>query len=148
MSDIEMPVTRRTEDLEAIRALCVEAGLDMQDGPLEGVSVAYGAYIGDRLVGCATLQAADSGQFLEYVAVAVSVRNRGIGAMLVEKIEEEARARGLRELWAKARSPGFYERIGFRVLAEDERGPKSLDSCYTCPQFRKSCHPAIVVKRL
>jgi N-acetylglutamate synthase-like GNAT family acetyltransferase len=146
--DDDMPVTRKTQDLEAIRALCVEAGLDMQEGPLAGVVVAYGCYMDDILVGCATLKFEDGSHFLEYVAVDADARNRGIGAMLVAKIEEEARSRGMSELWAKARSPGFYERIGFRVLGEGERGPKSLESCRECPQFRKSCFPAVVVKQL
>lgn len=139
---------KKTGDLDAVRDLCVGAGLDMGDGPLEGVVVAYGAFIDGRLVGCATLQSADGGLFLEYVAVDPSVRKKGIGARLVSRIEEEARARGLSELWAKARSPGFYERIGFRILDQNERGPKNLDSCQGCPQFRISCSPAIVVKKL
>ena len=143
-----MPVMRKTSDLEAIRTLCVEAGLDMQDGPIKGVVVAYGCYAGDRIVGCATLKFEDGIHFLEYVAVDAEVRNRGIGALLVAKIEDEARSRGMRELWAKARSPGFYQRIGFRVLGDGERGLRSLDSCRECSQFRKSCFPAIVVKQL
>lgn len=142
------PSVRRTLDLDAVRALCVDAGLDMQDGPIDGVVVAYGAYVGDRLVGCATLQSAEGGHFLEYVAVDPSFRNRGIGGLVVSMIEEEARKRGMRELWAKARSPGFYQRIGFRILGEDEKGPKSLESCQSCPQFRSTCFPAIVVKPL
>ncbi|MDQ1371977.1 MAG: amino-acid N-acetyltransferase [Candidatus Thermoplasmatota archaeon] len=144
----EAIMIRRTEDLDAMKALCVSAGLDMAEGPLEGVVVAYGAYLGDKLVGCATLQFADGGHFLEYVAVDASVRSRGIGASLVAKIEEEARARGMSDLWAKAKAPVFYERIGFRVLTEGERGPKNLDTCQTCPQFRSTCFPAIVVKLL
>ncbi len=148
MSEDDAPVIKVTDDLEAVRALCVRAGLDMQEGPLEGVVVAYGAYSGDRLVGCATLQSVDGGYFLEYVAVDASIRNRGIGARLVARIEDEARARGMKELWAKARAPGFYERIGFRILGDGERGPKNLDSCQTCPQFRRDCFPAIVVKQL
>jgi len=148
MSDDTSPVISRTQDLDALRTLCVDAGLDMQDGPLEHVVVAYGAYVGDRLVGCATLQYSDANHFLEYVAVDASFRHRGIGASLVAKIEEEARSRGMSELWAKARSPEFYERVGFRILSDGERGPKSLDSCQGCTQFRKSCFPAIVVKQL
>lgn len=144
----KMPVIRTTLDLDEVKALCVSAGLDMQEGPLKDVVIAYGAYIGDRLVGCATLQFADGGHFLEYVAVDAGVRSRGIGASLVAKIEEEARARGMSDLWAKAKAPGFYEKIGFRVLAEGERGPKTLDTCQSCPQFHSTCFPAIVVKLL
>lgn len=143
-----MPTLRRTDDLDAIRALCVEAGLDMQNEVLTGIVTAYGAYLGDKLVGCATLQRRDDNLFLEYVAVDKAARQRGIGALLVQRIEDEARARGLTELWAKAKSPEFYQAIGFRVLQEGERGPKSLDGCVGCPQFRSSCFPAIVVKHL
>lgn len=146
MSDL-LPVTRKTKDLRAIKALCVRAGLDMRDGPLQGVVVAYGAFIGRKMVGCATLQRATGGRFLEYVAVDASMRRKGIGALLVSKIEEEAMARGMTELWAKARAPDFYRSIGYRVLGDDERGPKSLESCRECPQFRKNCFPAVVVKQ-
>jgi N-acetylglutamate synthase-like GNAT family acetyltransferase len=144
----ESVVIRRIQDLDAVKTLCVNAGLDIAEEPLEGVVVAYGAYIRDKLVGCATLQSADGNHFLEYVAVDASVRNKGIGAMLVERIENEARDRGMRELWAKAKAPGFYGKIGFRVLGDGERGPKNLDACQTCPQFRKTCFPAVVVKQL
>lgn len=148
MSETHGATIVRSGDLDAIGELCVRTGLDMKDGPLEGVVVAYGAYLGDRLVGCATLQSAEGNLFLEYVAVDECARNRGIGTALVAKIEEEARARGLKELWAKARSPGFYEKVGFRMLGDGERGPKNLDTCQGCPQFRKTCFPAIVVKPL
>lgn len=146
--DEDRPVIRKTDDLEGIKELCVRAGLDMEDGPLKGITVAYGAYIGDRLVGCATLQLADGTHFLEYVAVDPDARMKGLGALLVSRIEQEAKARGMDELWAKARSPGFYERVGFRILKNGELGPKSLDGCAGCPQFRKNCFPAIVVKQL
>ena len=148
MSSEDELVIRITDDLDAVGKLCVQAGLDMQEGPLEGIVVAYGAYAGERLVGCATMQSLEGGRFLEYVAVDASFRNRGIGAMLVARIEDEARARGMSELWAKARAPGFYQRIGYRVLGDGERGPKNLDTCQDCPQFRKDCFPAIVVKTL
>lgn len=148
MSEDEPVRVARTQDLDAVRALCVKAGLDMQDGPLEGVVVAYGAFAGGELVGCATLQSEDGRHFLEYVAVDASVRKRGIGAMLVAKIEGEARARGMKELWAKARSPEFYRRIGFRVLGDSEPGPKTLETCRDCTQFRRTCFPAVVVKQL
>jgi len=146
--DDDMPVTRKTKDLKAVWALCVEAGLEIQDSPPEGVVVAYGCFLGRKLVGCAALQFMDGNHFLEYVAVDAGMRHRGLGALLVSKIEDEARSRGMTELWAKARAPEFYKKIGFRVLSDEERGPKSLENCRDCPQFRKSCHPAVVVKQL
>ena len=63
-------------------------------------------------------------------------------------VEGDARARGMTKLWAKARAPEFYRRIGFRIVREDEKAPKTLDGCIGCPQFRTSCNPAIVIREL
>jgi len=141
-------VLRLTEDLEAMRTLGENSGWEPEPGPLRGVVLAYGYFVGDRLVGCAALQHLDGHFFLEYVAVDISMRSRGLGASLVAKIEEGARSRGLRELWAKARVPGFYEKLGYRVQQGNARGPKSLEDCRNCPQYRKTCNPAIVMKPL
>lgn len=139
---------RRTEDLTAIKELAQRTGLEVEEGQLRGIIVAYGLYDRDRLVGSATLEQKDIHTFLEWVAVDESVRGRGAGRALVTAVEDDARGRGMKELWAKARMPGFYERIGFKVLGDGEVGPKTLDGCRGCPQFRTSCFPAIVVKAL
>jgi GNAT superfamily N-acetyltransferase len=142
------PTPRPTDDLEAMKALGERSGWEPDAGPLRGVVLAYGCYVGERLVGCAALQVLDGCYFLEYVAVDSAMRSRGIGASLVAKIEEEARARGLVELWAKARLPGFYEKLGYRVHPGDTHGPKSVVDCRACPQYHSNCYPAIVVKPL
>jgi len=142
------PKPRPTEDLEAMKTLGERSGWEPEAGPLKGVVLAYGCFVGERLVGCAALQVLDGHYFLEYVAVDSAMRNRGLGASLVAKIEEEARARGLTELWAKARLPGFYEKLGFRVHSGDAHGPKSVGDCKACPQYHSTCYPAIVMKPL
>ncbi|HIH01402.1 TPA: GNAT family N-acetyltransferase [Thermoplasmata archaeon] len=145
--DPDLRITRTT-DLQEIWELCKESGLDMKGGPLKDIVVAYGCYVDGEMLGCATLQEVEGSFFLEYVAVAPDHRLKGIGRLLVREIEEEARSRGLEELWAKARSPGFYESIGFRIAPQDEETPKSLDGCIGCQQLRVTCFPAIVVKQL
>jgi GNAT superfamily N-acetyltransferase len=145
---IRNPLPRLTHDLVAMKALGERSGWEPESGPLKGVVLAYGCYVGERLAGCAALQVLDGYYFLEYVAVDSSVRNRGLGASLVAKIEEEARARGLKELWAKARLPGFYEKLGYRVQPGDAHGPKSVVDCRDCPQYHRTCYPAIVMKLL
>jgi N-acetylglutamate synthase-like GNAT family acetyltransferase len=142
------PEPRPTEDLEAMKTLGERSGWEPEAGPLKGVVLAYGCFVGERLVGCAALQVLDSHYYLEYVAVDSAMRNRGLGASLVAKIEEEARARGLTELWAKARLPGFYEKLGYRVHSGDAHGPKSVGDCKACPQYHSTCYPAIVMKSL
>ncbi len=100
------------------------------------------------MVGSAALQLLQGKHFLEYVAVEESMRGRGIGAALVSLIEDEARALGLKELWAKARLPEFYERLGYTVNQEADHGVKTLKDCRRCPQYLVTCRPAMVVKRL
>jgi N-acetylglutamate synthase-like GNAT family acetyltransferase len=139
---------RRVNDYEAVKALAIRAGLDVADKSVEDIVAAFGYYIGDRLMGVAALEREDGGLFLEWVAVDPSIRMLGIGASLVAMVEDEARTRGMKELWAKARIPEFYRRIGFRVLEADEAGPKTLEGCVDCPEWGTSCHPAIVVMDL
>jgi amino-acid N-acetyltransferase len=139
---------RRVNDYEAVKDLAIRAGLDVVDKSVEDIVAAFGYYVGDRLMGTAALEREDGGLFLEWVAVDSSIRMRGIGASLVAMVEDEARTHGMKELWAKARIPEFYRRIGFRVLEAGETGPKTLEGCADCPEWGTSCHPAVVVRDL
>jgi amino-acid N-acetyltransferase len=144
----DMQSFRRTRDYDAVRELAIRAGLDVMDKSVEDIVAAFGYYVDGRMMGCAALEHEAGQHFLEWVAVDPDVRMRGVGASLVALVEEEARRRGMTELWAKARVPEFYRSIGYRVLGEKEKGPKTLDGCMGCSEFNKSCHPAIVVKDL
>jgi amino-acid N-acetyltransferase len=144
----EVQSFRRTKDYEAVKELAIRAGLDVVDKSVEDIVAAFGYYIGDSLMGAAALEREDGQLFLEWVAVDSSIRMRGIGASLVAMVEDEARTHGMKELWAKARIPEFYRRIGFRVLDADETGPKTLEGCVGCPELGTSCHPGIVVRDL
>lgn len=137
---------KRTEDYDGVKELAIRAGLDSKEKSVEDIVAAFGYYLDGRLMGCAALEYEDGQHFLEWVAVDSSIRMRGVGASLVALVEGEARARGMTELWAKARVPEFYRSIGFRVLGEKEKGLKTLEGCIGCPEFNTSCHPAIVVK--
>jgi len=139
---------KRVNDYEAVKELAIRAGLDVVNKSVEDIVAAFGYYIGDSLMGTAALEREDGQLFLEWVAVDSSIRMKGIGASLVAMVEDEARIHGMKELWAKARIPEFYRRIGFRVLEADETGPKTLEGCVGCPELGTSCHPAIVVRDL
>lgn len=141
--DIEL---RSTDDFEGIRKLALASGLE--DGTFEGIAAAFGLYAGDRLVGCAALKQVDDRYSVEWLAVDESLRNRGFGSKLIRQVEDEARSRGARTLWALARAPGFFQSIGFRLARPEETGGPTLVNCMKCPQFRKSCDPAIVVRAL
>jgi N-acetylglutamate synthase-like GNAT family acetyltransferase len=141
------PGIRKTDDLEAIRRFSLEAGLE--DGTFEKIIATYGYYVDDELAGCASLKKDGDWYAVEWLAVADGLRGKGIGSMLVRKIETEAKMRGAERLWALARAPRFFEKIGFRQSAPSDRpeGP-TLSNCLLCKQYQRDCFPAIMVKNL
>jgi N-acetylglutamate synthase-like GNAT family acetyltransferase len=140
------PILRKTEDYDAVRALSLRSGLE--DGTFEGVMLAYGYFIGDELFGCAALKKDGDRYAVEWLAVSEPMRGKGIGSMLVGKVEAEARMRGASRLWALARAPRFFEGLGFRVATSDESGGPTMSNCLLCSQYQRSCFPAVVVKEL
>jgi len=140
------PELRETNDFSAMLSLARESGLESDH--LTGIVSAYGFYLDGILVGCAALKKGDDLFMVECLAVAENMRGRGLGRTLVARIEKEAVAKGARKLWAIARLPRFFERIGYRISSASDPGAPKNDDCMTCPQFGKSCCPAIVVKDL
>ena len=140
------PVLRKTDDYSAVRALALRCGLE--DGTFENVVMAYGYYIGEELVGCAALKRDGDRYGVEWLSVADRFRGKGMGRMLVGKIEAEARMRGATWIWALARAPRFFESIGFRVTTSDEAGGPTMSNCLLCSQYQRTCFPAIVTKQL
>ena len=144
--DLPSPEMRQTTDFNAMRELALRSGLE--DGSFDNYIVAYGYYVGPDLVACAALRPRDGVLTVESLAVSDAYRGKGLGRSLVSAIEREARKRGAAEVWAIARAPEFFERIGYsRVEPGHSRGP-SLKGCESCQQFRRNCDPAVVRKTL
>ena len=63
-------------------------------------------------------------------AMAVDDRGRGIGRFLVERLEEEARLRGVSriELNARITACAFYEKLGFQLTGEYEEAEATTGS--------------------
>jgi len=142
----KMPELRETNDFSAMLSLARESGLESDH--LTSIVSAYGFYLDGKLVGCAALKKVDDLFMVECLAVAESMRGRGLGRTLVARIEKEAGAKGAKKLWAIARQPRFFERIGYRISSAGDLGAPKNDDCMTCPQFGRSCCPAMVVKDL
>lgn len=84
----------------------------------------YGAFDGDRLIGCATLHLNQWEQRpawqLRGMAVASDAQARGVGRALLEFLEADVYRSAVRSMWCNARVPasGFYRKLGWRIVSE------------------------------
>jgi len=136
---------RKMDDFEGIRLFSLRAGLE--DGTFENIIAAYGYFVNEELMGCVALKKDGDWYAVEWLAVAEDLRGKGLGSMLVRRVESEARMRGAERVWALARAPRFFEKLGFRQInpSDPPDGP-TLSNCLLCRQFQQSCFPAIMVK--
>jgi GNAT superfamily N-acetyltransferase len=65
--------------------------------------------------------------FIQYVAVPVALKGRGLGTELMARAEAWARSRGLVGIWLDTfafQAKPFYERLGFSVFGTIEDHPR------------------------
>jgi amino-acid N-acetyltransferase len=104
----------------------------------------YGAYDGERLVGVVGLQALDGTALLRSLAVVAAHRDRGVGGRLCEHTIDEARRRGLAELWLLTTSArDYFVRRGYEPVPRD-RAPLAVR---TTAQFSSLCPASATVMR-
>ena len=101
-----------------------------------------------HLLGCAALRVY-TGQLGELVALAVApvAQGRGVGRMLVERIEQEALALGIGTIFALTLQELFFHRLGFRTVAREIFPLKVWSDCRTCPT-NDACEEIAVVREL
>ncbi len=75
-------------------------------------------------------------------------RGRGLGTRLLAQLEDEARSRGVRCLWATARAPGFFLHHGYEAKDEGPEAEVLLANCPACDQYGTTCRPRAVRKTL
>ena len=134
----EMSVTIRratVADLPAVEGLLTGNGLILDD-VAAGIADFFVAEAGDAVVGTIGLEIRAPYALLRSAAVDPSRHRGGIGARLVTRLVEEARARGLTALYLFTPSAApFFERHGF-VRTTREAVPQELRST---GQFTHAC---------
>lgn len=60
---------------------------------------------------------------------------QGIGTDMVKAVLEEAKAMGLKRLFALTYKPDFFSRLGFSVVDKSELPQKVWGDCVKCPKF-------------
>ncbi len=139
---------RELGDLAAMRRLGVDCGLEDSGRDDEGILRAWGAYDGERLVGCIALEREHGLDTANWMAVDASYRRRGIAARLYAELERDARRRGMRRLWVTARTPAFFTAHGFEPAPPGPESDRLLGDCPGCEQYDRSCKPRALTKRL
>ena len=87
----------------------------------ESSDVLIGAYSGERIVGSLILtRQSEQAAQMRQVAVEEILQGRGIGRIMLEFAEQEAKKRGIAEITLHARETAlpFYERLGYTSFGE------------------------------
>ena len=101
-----------------------------------------------KVLGCAALRVYTA-QLAEVVALAVAeeAQGAGVGRMLVERVEQEARALGVGTLFALTLRDSFFHRLGFRTVPKELFPLKVWADCRTCAS-RDACMEIAVVREI
>lgn len=106
------------------------------------------AELNGRVVGCCALQIIWS-DLAEIKSLAVDEANTGtgVGKMLVTAATEQAHQLGLPRVFALTLDPGFFEKLGFQVIAKDALPMKVWSDCAKCPK-QQNCDEIAVIKTI
>lgn len=101
-----------------------------------------------RLVGCGALHfySATDGE-VRSLAVAPDTKGQGLGRVLIEALETEARAYQLKSLFAFTYVAPFFAKLGYREVDRGELPLKAWKDCLKCPKFT-ACDEIAMVKPL
>ncbi len=101
---------------------------------------------GDRVLGCSALHFT-WGDMAEVRSLAVyeTTGRKGIGRALVEANIAEARQHGLVQVYAFTYVTGFFEKLGFRVVAHESMPRKVWMDCINCHKFNCCDEVAMVL---
>lgn len=124
-------------DLAAVLALLKRAELP-QEGVESRLSTTVVARETGQVVGCAVLEIYGTVALLRSVAVDSDARGRGLGWQLVEERLQEARRRGIQEVYLLTETAQHYfPRFGFRPIERSVVAPfihASIEWTIDCPQ--------------
>ena len=91
---------------------------------------------GSKIVGCGALHFYTPHMAeLRSLAVAPEVARSGTGRQITERILDEARQAGVDVVFAFTYVPGFFEKMGFRLVDRGALPLKAWKDCVRCPKF-------------
>lgn len=103
-----------------------------EDGCIRGVSALY-------------IWAADLGE-IRSLAVKDEHARRGIGSRLVEACLNEARALGIKKVFALTYKTAFFDKLGFRAVEKALLPQKIWGDCIKCAKFPSCDETAVIIE--
>ena len=95
------------------------------------------------LMAAVTLEIRDHVYVLGDLGVRKDLRNSGYGKLLQSIVFNEARKRGIHELWGSAKVPTYYYPIGWKKM-DWNASPQVAKKCSACWRRGSGCHPEIL----
>lgn len=143
LQEIDWNDAARTEVLR----FCTEQGLPASSTPWGKVVKIFVLRQSDESIeATARLEMIYNHPFIESVAVRYDLRGKGLGKIIVGHVLRKARELGYESIWAVARVPEFYKKLGF-VAETDMKLVKHIkNDCMKCEQYLKECHPLLMRK--
>jgi len=80
------------------------------------------------------------------LAVAESMKGKGVGRSIVEACLEEARLIGLRRVFALTYQLEFFQRLGFVEIEKSQLPHKVWGDCVRCPKFPECDELAVMIE--
>jgi amino-acid N-acetyltransferase len=81
------------------------------------------------------------------LAVSKKYRGKDIGRKLIRKLLREAKALGIKNVFALTYQPGYFKKLGFEDIDKNDLPHKVWGDCLKCPKF-PDCDESAVIKRL
>lgn len=124
----------------------------------EGLEIEPDSEVPEGLLTCLEVKDTETGQrqggaslvydkdvfILKTVAVKKEFQGRGLGRLLVQRAEAEARKRGAQCLYLNAKVPEFYKKLGFEIIRRDDA--PDISDCQNCHRYHNGCESEIMKK--
>ncbi len=140
-------IIRETEDFLALSTLFHESGMGVSIEERMPERVLKMWRMDDpetgELMAASTLEIRDGVYSLGDIAVRSDLQKKGYGKVMQNVVFAEARKTGVKELWACAKEPLYYERCGWRKT-DWNSAPKIAVYCDSCGKRGTLCHPEIM----
>ena len=124
------------EDWPDVAAMLDEAGLPVADLGRNRMPDFLVARRRTRLLGAVGLEHFGEHGLLRSLVIAIGQRGSGVGEALLRRLEEDAAARGITELWLLTiDADGYFARHGYRIR-DRQLAP---DAIRRTPEFSELC---------